>query len=356
MNKKIIISSSIGVLVSVAAFYFAFSNVPMADLFRYMRTIEPVWIVPSVALSVIAFFCRVQRWRLILGDKYHLPFWKAYHPMMIGFMANCILPGRVGEIARPAILKKRDNVPFAIGLATVAAERLFDLIFLLLFLAVTLTMVEIDDSLSIPFGDYILNKETLDTVSAGMFRLLVFLLAGAVSLAFSPSRNLIKSIVNGMPGLFFPLSLETRQKLGRKLCVPINSLLDNLSFGFSQIREPKRLLGCLLLSAAVWVISALSYYVMTFGSPGINMTFQEVFAMMIIICLVIALPSVPGFWGIWEAGGLFALTIFGISGEVAAGFTLVNHAVQIFPVILLGFISAFSTGVNVFSIQKKRQD
>ena len=353
VNKKLIVSSSIGAFISVAAFYFAFRNVPMVDLFRYMRTIEPVWIVPSVALCIIALYFRVQRWRLILGEKYHLPFWEAYHPMMIGFMANCILPGRVGEIARPAILKKRDNVPFSTGLATVAAERLFDLIFLLIFLAVTVTMVEIDDSLNIPFGDFVLNKDTLDTVSGGMLRLLVVLLAGAASLAFSPSRNIIKKMVSGMPGLLFFLSQETQEKIGQKICSPVNSLLDNFSFGFSQIREPKRLLGCLFLSAAVWVISALSYYVMTFGSPGIDMTFQEIFAMMIIICFVIALPSVPGFWGIWEAGGLFALTIFGVSGEAAAGFTLINHAVQIIPIILLGFISAFATGVNILSLQKK---
>lgn len=355
MNKKLIVSSSIGVFVSVAAFYFAFRNVPMADLFRYMRTIDPVWVIPSVALCIIAFYFRVLRWRLILGEKYHLTFWEAYHPLMIGFMVNCILPGRVGEIARPAILKKRDNVPFTTGLATVAAERLLDLIFLLLFFAVVLTMVEIDDSLSIPFGDYILNKETLDTVSMGMLRLLVVLLAGAASLTFSPSRNIIKAMVSGIPGLLFFLSQETQEKLDQKICTPVNSLLDNFSLGFSQIREPKRLVGCLFLSAAVWMVSALSSYVMTFGSPGIDMSFQEVFAMMIIICFVIALPSVPGFWGIWEAGGLFALTIFGISGEAAAGYTLVNHAVQLLPIILLGFISAFATGINILSLQKKTQ-
>ena len=83
------------------------------------------------------------------------------------------------------------------------------------------------------------------------------------------------------------------------------------------------------------------------------MTFQEVFTMMIIICFVIALPSVPGYWGIWEAGGLFALTIFGISNEAAAGYTLVNHAVQLLPIILLGFVSAFTTGINVLSLKNK---
>ena len=112
MSKKLIVSSSIGVFVSVAAFYFAFRNVPMTDLFRYMRTIDLVWVVPSVALCILAFYFRVQRWRLILGEKYHLPFWEAYHPMMIAFMVNCILPGRVGEIARPAILKKETMCHF----------------------------------------------------------------------------------------------------------------------------------------------------------------------------------------------------------------------------------------------------
>lgn len=352
MKNKLIVSTSIGVIVSVAAFYFAFRNVPIGDLFRYMSTIEPIWVASSIALCIIAFFLRVQRWRLILGKKYHLVFWEAYHPLMIGFMVNGILPGRVGEIARPAILKKRDNVPFTTGLATVAVERLFDMIFLLSFFAVILTIVEIDDSLSIPFGNYILNKETLEKVSGGMLRLLVVLLVGAVSLTFSPSRNLIKAMVSGMPGLLFFLSQEIREKLGQKICTPVNGLLDNFSLGFSQIRDPKNLVGCLLLSAAVWVVSALSSYVLTFGSPGIDMTFQEVFAMMIIICFVIALPSVPGYWGIWEAGGLFALAIFGISGEAAAGYTLVNHAVQLIPIILLGFLSAFVTGINVLNLKK----
>jgi uncharacterized protein (TIRG00374 family) len=185
-----------------------------------------------------------------------------------------------------------------------------------------------------------------------MFRLLVVLLAGAVSITFSPSRNIIKAMVSGMPGLLVFLSQDTRKKLGQRISTPVNNLLDNISLGFSQLREPKRLVACLFLSAAIWVASALASYVLTFGSPGIDMTLQEVFAMMIIICFVIALPSVPGFWGIWEAGGLFALTIFGIVGEAAAGYTLVNHAVQLLPIILLGFISAFATGINVLSLQK----
>jgi uncharacterized membrane protein YbhN (UPF0104 family) len=86
------------------------------------------------------------------------------------------------------------------------------------------------------------------------------------------------------------------------------------------------------------------------GCPGIDLSFLEISATMIIICFVIALPSVPGFWGIWEAGGVFALLLIGVSSKEAAGFTLVNHAIQIFPVILIGIISAMITSVNIWQV------
>jgi len=77
---------------------------------------------------------------------------------------------------------------------------------------------------------------------------------------------------------------------------------------------------------------------------------------MIIICFFIALPSVPGFWGIWEAGGIFALSLFGVSAKEAAGFTLANHAIQMFPVIIIGVISAMLSGVDTLQILKERRN
>ena len=68
---------------------------------------------------------------------------------------------------------------------------------------------------------------------------------------------------------------------------------------------------------------------------------------MLIVCFFIALPSAPGFWGLWEAGGVFAMLLFGVSEKEAAGFTLANHAIQMFPVIIMGLISAFITGVDI---------
>jgi hypothetical protein len=58
---------------------------------------------------------------------------------------------------------------------------------------------------------------------------------------------------------------------------------------------------------------------------------------------------------LWEAGGVFALSIFGVSTNAAAGFTLANHAVQMFPVIIVGFISAIITSVNIWQVSYEKK-
>jgi uncharacterized membrane protein YbhN (UPF0104 family) len=71
---------------------------------------------------------------------------------------------------------------------------------------------------------------------------------------------------------------------------------------------------------------------------------------MVIICFFIALPSVPGWWGLWEAAGVFAMSLFGVSAKEAAGFTLANHALQVFPVIIVGLVSAMILSVDIRKI------
>jgi len=92
----------------------------------------------------------------------------------------------------------------------------------------------------------------------------------------------------------------------------------------------------------------MSYAVFALGCPGVSLTLFEMTAVLVIICLFIALPSVPGYWGLWEAGGIFAMTLFGVSSKEAAGFTLANHAIQTLPIIIIGTGSALITGVNIW--------
>ena len=355
MNKKTVISLILGLAVSILALYLAFRNVPFDELVIYFASINYIWIPPAVVILLLSFALRAYRWKIILESAGKIGFWQSFHPLMIGFMINCILPGRVGEVARPAILQKKENIPFTTGLATVGAERMFDVGMLIILFGVVLATVKIDPSLDIVFGKYHLNRTTLMSIGQGTFKLLLLLIVGIALVAFNKTRNVINNIIIRIPGMFFFAEPVFKEKIQRKICAPLVGVVENFATGFTLIKYPMKICVCFSLSIAIWGLAAFSYYLMALGCPGIELSFIEITAMMIIICFFIAIPSVPGFWGIWEAGGVFALLLFGVSSKDAAGFTLVNHAVQVFPVIIVGLISAMLTSVNILQVSYKER-
>jgi hypothetical protein len=293
------------------------------------------------------------RWQIILSTTKKISFTQSFHPMMIGFMSNCVLPGRIGEITRPALLRKQEGVPFTTGIATVAAERVFDMGILLALFAVVLATVNINPDLVIAFKDYQLNKETLEAIGAGMIKASIILVIGILFISFSATRRIMYGIIARIPQLLSFGGERFQAKIKERFCKPLIHIIENIAAGFELIKNPHKTLNCVLLSAVIWTLQAFSYYVVAVGSPGIGVSFLEMYAVMIIICFFIALPSAPGFWGLWEAGGVFALSLFGVSHQAAAGYTLANHAVQVFPVIIVGLVSAFITGVNIWQVSRE---
>jgi uncharacterized protein (TIRG00374 family) len=350
MKKNVTISFIAGLVISGAALYFAFKNIPLRELGRYLGSINYFWMVPAVAISLFSFYLRAVRWRLILESVRKIGVWRAYHPMIIGFMINCVLPGRLGEVARPAILQKEEKIAFTTGLATVAAERAFDIFFLVALFLVTAGMVKIDPDLNMAFGSHQLNRETLVLVFNTLVKLGVVLIAGIVLFSIGNVRGILYRAIRFMPRLFFFAGQGFQAAFGRRVCEPVIGILENIARGFSLVRYPRRIFYCATLSAIIWALQALSYYLVSLGCPGINLGFFEIAAAMVIICFFISLPSVPGWWGLWEAAGVFALSLFGVASKQAAGYTLVNHALQVLPVIIAGLGSALFLSVNIGKI------
>jgi uncharacterized protein (TIRG00374 family) len=347
MTKKMAASFIGGLIISAAALYFAFKNVPLAELFDYLVSINYLWVVPAVVIAFLSFALRAWRWRIILESTRKISIWRAYNPMMIGFMINCVLPGRLGEVARPVILQKEEKIPFTTGLATVVAERVFDICILLTLFILTVGMLQIDPDQNVVFGSYQLNLETLQTVFSGLLKLGVLLIFGIGLFSIGKFRKIIYSVVMYTPALIFFAGEEFKSAVRKKICEPVIDILKNIARGFTLIRYPKKILSCTVLSVFIWGLAAFSYYLFSLGSPGVNLTYLEITTVMVIVCSFISLPSVPGWWGLWEAGGIFALSLFGVTAKEAAGFTLANHAIQVFPVIIAGLVSAMLLSVNI---------
>ena len=347
MTPKMAASFIGGIIISAVALYFALRNVPLTELFRYLVSINYFWVIPAVFIALISFVLRALRWRIILESSRKIGVWRAYHPMMIGFMINCVLPGRLGEVARPVILQKEEKIPFATGLATVVAERVFDLCILLLLFMLTVGTLQIDPDQQVTFGSYQLNLETLQMVFSGLLKLGALLVLGIALFSIGRFRKLIYNLILSIPNLFFFAGESFKLSFRTKICERVIGILKNIATGLTLVRNPKKLAYCAILSVIIWALGALSYYLFSFGSPGVNLSYLEMTTVMVIVCFFISLPSAPGFWGLWEAGGVFALSLFGITAKEAAGFTLANHAIQVLPVIIAGFVSAMLLSVNI---------
>ncbi|MEW5736318.1 MAG: lysylphosphatidylglycerol synthase transmembrane domain-containing protein [Thermodesulfobacteriota bacterium] len=352
-RKKLILSLLLGLAISVAAIAVSFRGVPFREMAGYLGGADYAWCLPALLLSLGSFCTRVVRWRIILAPVARLSFWECWHPMMIGFGMNCILPGRVGEFARPGILKKKYGISFFSVLATVAAERVFDLIILLSLFVGVMFFAPINEAASAHVFGVTLSRHTLDSAVTGMVRAGAVLLVGMAAVIIPATRKLMELVAMKSPDLLFFAPPEFRERIRNSVCVPVVGTMERISQGFSLVRDPVKLVVVILLSLLTWVLLAGLHWVLAHGFPGLSLTFFQWTAVMVIVCFFISLPSAPGFWGLWEAGGVFALALFGVPLKVAAGFTLVNHVLQISPAIIMGLVSGVVTGVSMFRLPEE---
>jgi uncharacterized protein (TIRG00374 family) len=150
-----------------------------------------------------------------------------------------------------------------------------------------------------------------------------------------------------MPDAMFFLTAPAREKVRHGVFLKITHMIDHVSVGFDVLKSPGYLALCVAQSLLLWWLLGLSMYVLTFGTPGVEVSILEALAVEIIVCFFIMLPSVPGYWGLWEAGGVFGLMLFGVAAKEAAGFTLIFHFLNLVPIIILGLVSAMIIGLKI---------
>src|SRR5581483_8727457 len=131
---------ALGVILSLVCLYFAFRNFDFAVAFEQAKRANYLLLVLSVIVATMMFPLRARRWRTILEPiSPNLPFGPLWRGVAIGMMMSNILPARAGELARPfALSRERPAVPFSASLASVAVDRVFDAIVVMLLLAVSM--------------------------------------------------------------------------------------------------------------------------------------------------------------------------------------------------------------------------
>ena len=128
-------------IIAVAAFtilflYWFLKNANLADVWRILKTTDPIWLAVALATNFSALIFRTARWRVLLDPDHPPPVYATFFATTVGYMLSTILPIRASDVARPALLARRTPLRFSGALGSVLIERVLDLFsILLLFVA-----------------------------------------------------------------------------------------------------------------------------------------------------------------------------------------------------------------------------
>ncbi len=136
-----------GLALSCLFLYLAFKGEDWSVIAEQLRSARYVYFVPMAVVGVYALYARSQRWRLLLeaAAGRPVPMGPIFSASAIGFMANMLLPFRVGELVRPILVSKDTGVSLSTAFATVLVERVLDLVVLFAFALWVLATAPVPD-------------------------------------------------------------------------------------------------------------------------------------------------------------------------------------------------------------------
>lgn len=318
---------ALGILLSVLLLWWVLRRVDLAEVWQHLRAAN-VWLIAlTAAVGTAIFPLRARRWRPILDPiAPALPFGSLWRATAIGMMANNILPARVGELARAfAISRDTRRVTFSAAFASIAVDRVFDALIVLLLLAMAVFAPAFPDDRLVA-GRPVANWVGLGTV------VLVGIFAAFYAVVFFPSR--IVSLFELVTGRLAPRFLERGKQT-----------LESFLSGLSVLRSPGRFAAVIGWTLAHWLLNAFAFWI-AFRAVGIDAPYSAALVLQGIIALGVSVPSSPGFFGVFEAFAVVGLALYGIDATHATSWAIAFHIVTFIPITLIGLFYFVRLGLH----------
>ena len=304
---------------------------------------------PAVGIYLMSVYFRTWRWTVMLRHIKRIGIFRLYPVVVIGYMANNLLPMRLGELVRSYYAGEREGINKTSALATIVSERMFDALTLLAFIAALAPFMPVDElaqSFGARFG------VPWWALIAGFSLPFVGVFAAFVLSAVYPEKSRAA------------VSLLTRPLPERPRAV-VNSTADKALQGLSPLREPKTLATLFILSVPIWLTEAGVFYII-----GLSFDIDEASAnpwMMMATMTMVAsvtnvgasLPLAPGGIGLFEfisRETLVFMTFAAVTRSTAAAHAVVTHAATNLPMIALGQVFLWLNHMSLGRLRRRAGD
>jgi uncharacterized membrane protein YbhN (UPF0104 family) len=289
--------------------YYSLRGIDWGSVGTTLRTARPGVVILAGAIMSTTLFLRSFRWRVLLSSQQQVSVPLAFWATAAGYLGNNVLPARAGEVVRTLMISRRSGMSKAFVLTTALSERVVDAIALVTISAVVL--------LTLPTQSGWLAHAARPFAILG--------LSGAAAIALLP------------PFEAFWFRFLARIPLPARLRTPIEHILAQVLDGIRSFHDPVRLTKFLFLTAIIWLLDGITTVVAS-SSIGIMIPLPVAFLLVAGLGLGSALPSTPGYVGIYQFVAVNMLSPFGVSKTDAIAYILLFQALNYAIVLFWGLM------------------
>jgi uncharacterized protein (TIRG00374 family) len=319
----------VGIVITVLLLWGVLRGVDIGQVLTEIQGANFLLLTVAVAIVTGTYLLRALRWRVLLHPIHPgTSFRSRWAAVNIGFMANNLLPARVGEFARAYALARMEPLSIGAAFGSLVVERFLDSLAILGLLFVAMAAPGFPSEPMI--GDVSLNG-----IIGVVTLILGALLVGMVVLLIFPQPfvRFAERLVRFLP-----------RKLRRLVVDSLEAFLD----GLKVLRSPRHLPLAILWSVGLWAWHSVGFLV-AFWAFGIDVTYDVALFVNAIIGFSVSVPSAPGFFGTFHMGARLGLGVYGIPPGSTLAFAFGFHLGGFIPVTLIGLYYAWKLG---FSLQE----
>lgn len=307
--------------LSIIFLYLAIRGVRWNEFVTTVLNCQVEYLVPAIAISLISFMVRSQRWGILLREKQKVSASTLFWATGTGYLGNNFLPFRAGELIRSVVLGQKTGISKVYVFATALTERVIDALFLIL-----LGLLLIPTIGKVP-----------SWLPPAMRVLGILGLVALIVLLFAPRlEKVINSIIDHLP---FPTKWRPS----------LIKMLEQFLQGASSFHKPRRSVLFLLLTCLIWLLDGSSM-MLSAKAFSINISLIQSLLLLVGLGLSSAIPSAPGYIGIYQFVAVNILAIYGYPKSQALAFIIVAQAIGMLLTLVWGMVGLGILGINRTSL------
>jgi uncharacterized protein (TIRG00374 family) len=316
-------SAVVGVLIGLGCLAAVLRQVDLKQSWNALGRLNGPFMLVPLAVLLVNLPLRTLRWQLIFPSSGRPGFGDCLTVLGIGNMANFLLPGRAGDLARCVLLGRGDSLnETSRTLATLAVEKVLD----------GLALVGM-----VLFSVWVLHPPHW---VFELLRVAILIFGGALALLVA-LRYRTRALIDSFRFVHLS-SLEEK----------FDGLLTSFADGLTAVSSAGQMLTLLLMTAVIWTTEAGLIWGLA-GALGLGVSLKSAVVASAVLGLGLMIPGAPGGLGTYELFGTEAFKLAGIAASSALALTVVIHAWVFLANIAVGACLLAIKGISLAQLRNR---